>query len=262
MNICHIILAQAMFLATIIWSTTTLHEDGTETPTATQHTAQSRQDNDENTLKQWKAGQQVSMQSVRAFGVERCFASTDISDATFSRIQGKSYKANCTVPRSQLRYLKLLHYTIDGKIQLGELVCNKDISADLIDIFRNLFEARYPIERMVLIDEYEADDKLSMAANNTTCFNFRHVAGSKVLSKHSVGKAVDINPLYNPYVKRHANGTLTISPKEGKAYANRSQKFNYKISRNDLCYKEFIKHGFQWGGDWRSLKDYQHFEKK
>lgn len=213
-------------------------------------------------LQQWKAGEQVDMQSVKSFGIDRCFVSLSISDSTFRRMQGKSFKADCTIPRAQLCYLKLLHYTINGKIQLGELVCHKDISADLIDIFRHLFDAHYPIARMVLIDNYGADDELSMNANNTTCFNFRHVAGSKTLSNHSKGKAVDVNPLYNPYVKRRADGTLKISPKAGKAYANRSHSFNYKIDRNDLCYKEFTQHGFQWGGSWKSLKDYQHFEKK
>lgn len=262
MNIRHNILAQTILLASTMSAICTpIATRNRALPTHKQCTKRT-QDNNMNALQQWKAGEQVSMQSVKAFGIDRCFASSDINDATFRRMQGNSFKANCTVPRSQLRHLKLLHYTIDGKIQLGELVCNKDVSADLVDIFRKLFEARYPIERMVLIDEYGADDELSMNANNTACFNFRHVAGTKVLSNHSMGKAIDINPLYNPYVKRHANGTLTISPKAGKAYANRSQKFNYKISRNDLCYKEFTRHGFKWGGDWKYTKDYQHFEKK
>ena len=99
-----------------------------------------------------------------------------------------------------------------------------------------------------------------MAANNTTCFNYRTVAGSSKLSAHSLGKAVDINPLYNPCVKtRH--GHTTIQPARGKAYTDRNRKFNYKIDRQDLCYRLFRQHGFTWGGDWRSLKDYQHFEK-
>jgi len=81
------------------------------------------------------------------------------------------------------------------------------------------------------------------------------------LSNHSKGLAIDINPLYNPYVKTNKNGKIIISPEKGKKYADRKQSFPYKIDKNDLCYKEFIKHGFIWGGAWKSLKDYQHFEK-
>ena len=216
----------------------------------------------ETILERWEAGQQVSEESIRKHGIDNCFTINEISDATFKRIYGRSFKQNCTVPRSQLRYLKVLHYNLNGQIQLGEMVCHKDISTDLIDIFRNLFKAHYPIERMVLIDNYNADDETSMDANNTSCFNFRAVAGSKRLSKHSLGKAIDINPLYNPYVKKRTNGTLIVRPNSGKHYANRTADFSYKITSNDLCYKEFTRHGFTWGGNWRTLKDYQHFEKR
>lgn len=229
---------------------------------ATHEKQQAATDRQQGTLKHWKAGQCVSEESIKEYGIHRCFTSEPISDAVFKRIYGKSFKKDCTVPRSQLRYLKVLHYNTDGKIQLGEIVCHKDISDDLTDIFRNLFKARYPIERMVLIDNYNADDEASMNANNTSCFNFRFVAGSKRLSKHSLGKAIDINPLYNPYVKKRADGTLIVSPKAGKRYADRSLDFKHKITHGDICHKEFIRHGFVWGGSWKTLKDYQHFEKR
>lgn len=115
---------------------------------------------------------------------------------------------------------------------------------------------------MVLIDDYEADDERSMAANNTSCFNFRLIASSGRPSKHGKGLAVDVNTLYNPYVWRKKSGELVVSPAAGKAYADRKKSFKYKIDTNDLCYKEFIKHGFTWGGSWKHRKDYQHFEKK
>jgi hypothetical protein len=219
-------------------------------------------DKQQETLKRWEAGQKVTEESIEKWGIDRCFTVEPISDAVFQRIYGRSFKKGCTVARAQLRYLKVLHYNLNGEILLGEMVCHKDISADLIDIFRRLFNARYPIERMVLIDEYNADDETSMRANNTSCFNFRTVAGSKRLSKHSLGKAVDINPFYNPYVKTHSNGTTSVRPKGAERYANRTKDFDYKITPNDLCYKEFIRHGFTWGGNWRTMKDYQHFEKK
>lgn len=213
-------------------------------------------------LEEWQVGKEVSAEDVRKYGTDRCFASMPISDAVFGRIYGNSYKKDCRVLRSSLRYLHLLHYTEDGRIKLGEMVCHKDIADDLTDIFRKLFEAKYPIENMQLIDNYGADDIRSMEHKNTTCFNYRTVAGSKKLSNHSLGKAVDINPLYNPYVKRRQDGTYKVSPEKGRKYADRTKTFKYKIDRNDLAYRLFKQHGFRWGGDYRSLKDYQHFEKE
>lgn len=212
-------------------------------------------------LRNWTAGKQVSIKSINEFGLDRCFTAEPVSDAVFKRMKGKTWKANCTVSRESLRYVKVLHYTANKKIQTGELVCSKVIANDIIAIFRELYHKKYPIERMVLIDNYDADDERSMTANNTSCFNFRRVAGSRHLSKHSQGRAIDINPLYNPCV-RHTNGRQDISPKAGQAYADRSKKdIPYKIDRNDLCYKLFKAHGFTWGGEWKSVKDYQHFEK-
>lgn len=114
---------------------------------------------------------------------------------------------------------------------------------------------------MVLVDEYRADDETSMRANNTSCFCYRTVAGSRKVSAHAMGMAVDINPLYNPYVKRRANGRLFIQPANADPYTHRERRFDYKIERGDLCHRLFLQHGFSWGGAWRSLKDYQHFEK-
>lgn len=210
----------------------------------------------------WKAGTTVTMHDVSAHGMDRWFYAEPIPDAVFERMKGKSYKSYCQVKRSDLRYVRVLHYDMRGEIKVGELVCHRSVAADMVDIFRNLFRSKYPIERMVLVDDYGADDERSMEANNTSCFNFRRIAGTKVPSNHSWGKAIDVNPLYNPYVKRMKNGTLTVSPKSGRRYADRSRDFRYKIDRNDLCYKEFVSHGFTWGGGWKSSKDYQHFEKK
>lgn len=212
-------------------------------------------------LRQWQAGAVVSRQAVERFGETRCFVADTISNAIFKLMQGKSYKAGCPIPRSKLRYVKVLHINADGNIQLGEIVCHADIASDLVSIFRKLYHAAYPIERMLLIDRYGAEDRRSMEANNTSCFNYRVVAGTHKLSNHSQGRAIDINPLYNPLVKRRKNGTLRVDPEKGRPYANRSGAFRYKISRNDLLYRLFKSHGFIWGGDWRSLKDYQHFEK-
>lgn len=212
-------------------------------------------------LQTWKAGSVVSSEAISKFGLSHCFSSDIITDAVFTRMKGKSFKDGCTISRNDLRYLRVLHVDNNGNIHLGEMVCHQSIANDLIDIFRQLYDASYPIERMILIDEYQADDETSMRANNSSCFNFRHVKGSNKLSKHSQGLAVDINTLYNPCVKRRANGKLIVEPSTATKYVKRSGKFPYKIEKGDLLYRLFIQHGFRWGGAWRSLKDYQHFEK-
>ena len=189
------------------------------------------------------------------------FTIDTISDAVVQRMQGKSFKRDCTVKRSELRYLRLSHYDAEGKEHIGELVCNKMIASDLKEIFQELYKHHYPIQRMQLVDDYDADDEQSMRANNTSCFNFRRIAGSTKLSKHSQGLAIDINPLYNPYVKRQANGTLIVQPANATCYADRRKAIPYKIERDDLCYRLFIKHGFKWGGAWTRQQDYQHFER-
>ena len=189
------------------------------------------------------------------------FTIDTISDGVFRRMQGKSYGKDCTVARAELRYLRLSHYDKDGQVHVGELVCNKAIAEDLKEIFQALYEQKYPIERMRLIDDYDGDDERSMADNNTSCFNFRSIAGSGKLSRHAVGMAVDINPLYNPYVKRRKDGTTFVQPAVAAKYADRGKAWPYKIERGDLCHRLFVAHGFRWGGAWASQKDYQHFER-
>ena len=189
------------------------------------------------------------------------FSQQEIPDSVFCRMQGKSFKAECSTLRSDLRYLRVLHCNLEGETLAGELVCHKSIAGDLLDIFRKLYEAKYPIERMVLVDEYDADDEASMSANNTSAFNFRRVAGTKTLSLHSRGMAIDINPRYNPYV-RWRKGKRLVSPANATAYADRTKDFPYQIKKGDLCYRLFKQHGFTWGGDWKNSKDYQHFEKR
>lgn len=213
-----------------------------------------------NALSEWEAGMSISEQSVASFGLENCFTSQPIGEEVFDRIKGLSYKDNCTVALEELRYLKVLHYNANGQITMGEIVCNKSISDDLLYIFSGLFEAEYRIESVRLVDEYAADDNLSMINNNTSAFNFRNIAGSTQLSKHSLGLAVDINPLYNPYVKS-VEDRLIVEPEQAREYVDRDKDFLYKIDTDDLCYKLFAERGFEWGGSWTSLKDYQHFEK-
>lgn len=191
------------------------------------------------------------------------FYYTALTDEIKARITGKSYPDTdepLQIAYEDLAYVHVLHYDFQAQVQEGELICNQSIAQDLVDIFYELYENQYPIEKIRLIDEYEADDEASMADNNTSCFNYRTVPGRTKLSNHSYGCAIDINPLYNPYV-RTSGGKELISPDNAVPYADRSADFPYKIDRNDLCYKIFTEHGFDWGGAWNSSKDYQHFEK-
>lgn len=179
------------------------------------------------------------------------------------KMNGVSYKENPHITYDDLRYLKVLYCDFNAETQIGELVCNQAIAQDLVEIFYELYQNEYQIDKIRLIDEYAGDDTLSMEDDNTSCFNYRVVDGTPKLSKHALGLAIDINPFYNPYIvfNRPTQGETYISPKGSEIYADRSQTFPYKIDYDDLCYRLFKEHGFTWGGDWNSTKDYQHFQK-
>ena len=193
------------------------------------------------------------------FDADKEFYITDITDEIFERIKGKSFKDDCTVPREDLRYLHVLHKNLDGDVLEGEMIVNQYIAEDVLEILRELYDADYPIEKIRLVDEYDADDELSMEDNNSSSFNFRFISHTNRVSKHGLGMAVDINTLYNPYTKV-VDGERIIEPITGEPYLDRDADFPYKIDHDDLCYKLFTEHGFEWGGDWEDRKDYQHFE--
>ena len=172
------------------------------------------------------------------------FTISPIPDDIFAKMQGKSFKDNCTVPREDLRYLKVLHVGFDGKTHIGELVVNRLIADAVLDIFKQLYEAGYEIEKIRLIDEYDADDEKSMRDNNSSAFNFRYISYSTKLSKHV----------------KYVDGRRNVEPANAEKYTDRSIEFPHKIDHDDLCYKVFAEHGFEWGGDWEHAKDYQHFE--
>lgn len=201
----------------------------------------------------------INVAGMDAETLAACFISEPIPDAVFARMDGKTFKKDCTTKRSDLRYVRVLHYGFDGKTHAGELVVNKSISKDILDIFQKLYKAKYPIEKMRLEDDYNADDDASMADNNTSSFNFRVVEGSKNLSRHALGLAIDINPLYNPYIVT-INGKKKIEPPESAKYSDRKLDLPYIIKKGNLLYNLFIQHGFSWGGSWAE-PDYQHFSK-
>lgn len=187
-----------------------------------------------------------------------------LNDTIKAQITGISYPADdsaAAISYDTLRYVSVRYYNFHDVPRTGELICHKAIAQDLVEIFYELYENHYPIERIELIDAYGGDDELSMQDNNTSCFNYRQrPLGS--LSNHAYGLALDLNPLYNPYVASGEDGSLTILPAGSETYVDRDQSFEHKIDKNDLAYRLFTEHGFTWGGSWNSLKDYQHFEKE
>lgn len=211
-------------------------------------------------LRSWQVDGEVSDAAVKHYGIERCFVAESIPDKVFKRMQGKSYPKGCTIPREQLRYVKLLYVDFGGKTRIGELVCDKAIASDVVKVFHELYTEHYPIQSVRLIDDFGASDESSMRANNTSCFCYRVVKGSRKLSPHARGRAIDINPLYNPCVRR-LHGRTTVQPSTAAHYADRSASYPHKITRSDTAYRIFTKYGFRWGGAWRTVKDYQHFEK-
>ena len=214
-------------------------------------------------LTEWQAGKTVSAEAVAAFGgIDNCFAAEPIPDDVWQRMQGKTYKENPYIGRDDLRHVRALHWDYDNQMHIGEMVCNKEIADCVARILRQLFDAKYPIQRMLLPDVYDADDEAQMRDNNSSCFCYRTIAGSTKLSKHALGLAIDINTLYNPYYKDLEDGTRYIQPATAEAYCNRDWDFPYKIDHDDLCFKLFTEAGFEWGGDWDTHKDYQHFELK
>ena len=212
-------------------------------------------------LTEWQAGSTVSQEAVEAFGgIGKCFAAEPIPDGVWQRMQGKTYKENPYIGRGDLRHIRALHWDYDNKIHVGEMIVNKRIADVVARILRQLYDARYPIQRMLLPDVYDADDEKQMRDNNSSSFCYRAIAGSAKLSKHARGLAIDINTLYNPYYKDRKDGTRFIQPATAAEYCDRTKSFPYKIDEQDLCLRLFTEAGFEWGGTWTSCKDYQHFE--
>lgn len=186
------------------------------------------------------------------------FVSQEISDEIYQKMLGNSIPINyqSKIDLSTLSYLQISYIGFDGKMHIGEMITSSKLSNEVLDIFKELYNIQYPIEKIKLIDEYNANDELSMSNNNTSCFCYRVISGTKSLSNHALGSAIDINPLYNPYVNKEI-----VSPAISTIYANRTTNFEHKITKGDAVYNIFTSRGWTWGGDWKNPKDYQHFEK-
>lgn len=191
----------------------------------------------------------------------------DISMALERKITGVSYKKKC-IDLEELCLLKIVHWGFDKKYHIGEMVVNKKIAKEVIEIFTDLLKAKYPVAKIRLIDEYGADDDKSMADNNSCALCCRPITGQEHLknptwSTHSYGTAIDINPKQNPYVKPRKN---LILPECAKKYVDRTNVRKGMIIEGDACHKAFKSRGWVWGGDWdvndeKGRIDLQHFHK-
>ena len=242
------VLAATLFCGTSVFPACSSDDDDNTTPDTTP-------------LVEWQAGKTVSDKAVVAYGgIDKCFAAEPIPDGVWQRMQGKTFKKNPYIQREDLRHVRALHWDYDNQMHVGEMIVNKEIAERVARILHQLFDAKYPIQRMLLPDVYDADDETQMRDNNSSCFCYRTIAGSTKLSKHARGLAIDINTLYNPYYRDLDNGTRFIQPATAEAYCDRTWDFPYKIDHEDLCFRLFTEAGFEWGGDWTTRKDFQHFE--
>jgi hypothetical protein len=171
------------------------------------------------------------------------------------RIVGSSWHSGCPVPLRKLRLVRVTIHRFDGAKSQGRMIIHRRAAHDVAAVMRTLYRADYPIRRMRLVDAYGADDDRSMAADNTSAFNCRFVAGTASWSMHARGLAIDLNPVENPYV----SGSH-VSPAKGHKYADRSQNRRGMVHGGDQVVRAFASIGWGWGGSWAGdTKDYQHF---
>jgi hypothetical protein len=177
-----------------------------------------------------------------------------ISDEVRARMTGRSWRDVPECPRwNELAYLRIDHVTFDGGIARGELVVAGVLASRAIEVFRRLWQLGFPIRQMRLVDEFGADDDASMAADNSSAFNFRLVAGTTTLSQHALGRAIDINPVENPWRKPER-----ILPEAGRAFEDRSEIRPGMIVRPGPVVAMFDELGWEWGGDWMHAFDDHH----
>ena len=174
-----------------------------------------------------------------------------------AKMLSTTWHQGCPVELSSLRQLRITYRDYQKKTESGDLVVHADVAEELIAIFQDLYQAGFQIEKIKPVEEYNGSDDVSMAANNTSAFNCRDVTGQTgKFSNHSWGRAIDINPRTNPYVK----GNIVLPP-QGREHLDRTRQETGSILADSYIVKRFLRAGWQWGGAWTDRKDYQHFEK-
>jgi hypothetical protein len=171
------------------------------------------------------------------------------------RMIGVSWQPGCPVALADLRLLTLTYHGFDGGPHTGRLVAHRDAAATLVGVFRRLYAAGFPIRRMRPVDAYGGSDFRSIEADNTSAFNCRHVEGTSRWSNHAYGRAIDVNPIENPYV---TSGGTTSHP-ASHPYLDRRRARPGMATRGGALVRAFQAAGWGWGGDWPGVRDYQHF---
>jgi hypothetical protein len=174
--------------------------------------------------------------------------------ATRELMTGVSWHEGCPVPLEKLRLVRITYWGFDDQAHAGRLVLHRRWADEILGVFERLYKRRFPIRRVRLVDRYDADDRASMRHDNTSAFNCRYVAGTTAWSQHAFGRAIDLNPVENPYV---TGGS--VSPRRGRPYADRSDVRPGMVIAHDAVWRAFHAIGWEWGGQWSSAKDYQHF---
>jgi D-alanyl-D-alanine carboxypeptidase len=170
-------------------------------------------------------------------------------------VVGSSWHAGCPVGLDELRHVRLSYWNFKGEQHVGELIVHRSVVEDIRTVFSSLFLKRFPIRQMRLVDDYGADDFVSIEADNTSAFNCRTATGSSRWSEHAYGRALDVNPIENPYVNRSGMTSHTASI----PYLDRSRPRPGMAVSGGALVAAFESVGWGWGGRWDSPKDYQHF---
>jgi hypothetical protein len=197
----------------------------------------------------------ISTASAGAAPPEFTFRASKLSSSVRARVVGNSWRRDCPVGLDGLRYARVRHWGFDGRVHTGELIVNADAVSAIRRAFGTLFAKRFPIRRMHLVDDYGADDFRSIEADNTSAFNCRPATGSSRWSEHAYGRAIDVNPIENPYV--YAN--RTTSHRASRPYLDRSRVRRGMAAPGGVLVRAFASAGWGWGGTWPYPKDYQHF---
>ena len=168
---------------------------------------------------------------------------------------GRSWHTGCPVGLGALRLVRARHWGFDGRVHAGRLVVHRDVAGSVLGVLRRLYAARFPIRRMVPVEAYGASDFRSIEADNTSAFNCRYVDGTTRWSDHAYGRAIDLNPIENPYV----TAAGTTSHPASRPYLRRSPYRPGMAVEGGVVVRAFEAAGFGWGGRWSGDRDYQHF---
>lgn len=209
--------------------------------------------------------QWILLMGLTACSVQAGEYTAEISPVTLEiknrMVKGNSWKKGCPVGLDDLRYLRITHWDFKGGTAVGELIVHAEVAENVTRVFEELYAIGYPVKQMKLVSDFNGNDWQSIEADNTSALNCRSATGSKKWSKHAYGKAIDINPIENPYISR----TGYISHKASEPYRKREHNPARGVAdkamllKNDQATRIFEKYGWTWGGDWAPVKDYQHF---